>query len=217
MTRPSVCRVFATRLFFCPERGGGKMTRFFLSLARVAAVLGGIVLTLLIVLTCLSVTGRGLNTLMHAMLDAGVMPGLAQGLLDAGIGPVMGDFELVEAGIAFCIFAFLPLAQITGAHAAVDILTSQFPPVVNRFLSAFWDVVFAVSLVVITWKLYDGMAGKMRYNETTMLLQFPVWWAYAISLAACVVAAVISVYVAGARVLELVSGRVILHVEGGAH
>ena len=125
--------------------------------------------------------------------------------------------ELVEAGIAFCIFAFLPLAQITGAHASVDILTSVFPAGVNRLLAALWEVLFAVVLIVIAWKLYDGMAGKIRYNETTMLLQFPVWWAFALSLTGAVAAAVVAVYVAALRVGELVTGRVLLRVEGGTH
>ncbi|EAQ04511.1 hypothetical protein OB2597_10214 [Pseudooceanicola batsensis HTCC2597] len=193
------------------------MTRVFLTLARFAAILGGIVLTFLILLTVVSVVGRALNTLMHGMIDAGLLPGLAQQVLDAGVGPVLGDFEIVEAGIAFSIFAFLPLAQISGSHATVDILTSQLSGRINRLLSAVWEVVFAAALIVIAWKLYEGMAGKMRYNETTMLLQFPVWWAYAASLAGACVAAVVSVYVALARVAETITGRPFLTVEGAAH
>ncbi|WP_136636530.1 TRAP transporter small permease [Pseudooceanicola onchidii] len=193
------------------------MTRAFLTLAKIAAILGGIVLTFLILLTVVSVTGRGLNTLGHFLVNSGMLAGVGQGMLDAGVGPVMGDFELVEAGVAFCIFAFLPLAQITGAHATVDILTMQLPAWVTRVLSMIWEVLFAVVLIVIAWKLYEGMAGKMRYNETTMLLQFPVWWSYALSLSGAVIAAVVAVYVAAARVSEVVTGRVILHAEGGAH
>ena len=193
------------------------MTRIFLRLARLLAILGGIVLSALILLTVVSVTGRGLNTLGHFLVDAGVLAGIGQAMLDAGVGPVLGDFELVEAGVAFCIFAFLPLAQISGAHATVDILTSQFPPAVNRVLTMLWEALFAVVLIVIAWKLYEGMAGKMRYNETTMLLQFPVWWSYGLSLIAAVVAAVVSVYVACARIAEVLTGRIFLHSEGGAH
>ena len=193
------------------------MTRIFVNLARLAAILGGVVLSALIVLIVVSVVGRGLNTFCHFLLDAGVLTGLAQSALDAGVGPVLGDFEMVEAGVAFCIFSFLPLAQISGAHATVDILTSQFSPAVNRFLTMLWEVLFAVVLIVIAWKLYEGMAGKMRYNETTMLLQFPVWWSYALSLVGAVTAALVGVYVAGARVAEVLTGRTILYAEGGAH
>ncbi len=193
------------------------MAKIFMTLARIAAILGGIVLSVLIILTVVSVSGRGLNTFGHFLLDSGIMTGFAQSMLDAGVGPVLGDFELVESGVAFCIFAFLPLAQITGAHATVDILTSQFPERVNRVLIMMWDVLFCVVLIVIAWKLYEGMAGKMRYNETTMLLQYPVWWSYAISLAAAVVAAIVSVYVAGARIAEVLTGRTYLIIQGGAH
>ena len=193
------------------------MTQIFLKLARLSAILGGVVLSALILLTVVSVSGRGLNTFGHFLLDIGLMPGLAQSMLDAGVGPVLGDFELVESGVAFCIFAFLPLAQITGAHATVDILTSQFSPFVNRVLTMIWDVLFAVVLIVIAWKLYEGMAGKMRYNETTMLLQYPVWWSYGVSLVAAIVAAIVSVYVAGARIAEVLTGRTYLIIQGGAH
>lgn len=193
------------------------LSRIFMFLARVAAILGGAVLSFLIVLTVVSVIGRGLNTFAHFLLDAGVLAGFAQWMLDRGVGPVLGDFELVEAGVAFCIFSFLPLAQISGSHATVDILTSQFSPKANRLLSMLWEVLFAVVLIIIALKLYEGMQGKMRYNETTMLLQFPVWWSYALSMIGAVVAAVVSVYVALVRVAELVTGRTILFAEGGAH
>jgi len=54
------------------------------------AILGGLVLSALILVICVSIVGRTI-----------------------GIGPINGDYELVEAGIAFSIFAFLPLTQIT--------------------------------------------------------------------------------------------------------
>jgi len=47
------------------------------------------------------------------------------------------------------------------------------------------------------------MASKRRYGETTFLLQFPVWWSYAASLLAAIVAAVAGVYMALVRVTEM--------------
>lgn len=187
------------------------------TLARIMAILGGVVLTALILLTCLSVLGRSGNTILHMGWAEAIMPGLAAALLDAGVGPVPGDFELVEAGIAFAIFSFLPLCQVSGAHATVDIFTSALSERVNRALIALWDVVFAVVLIVIAWKLYDGMAGKMRYNETTFMLQFPIWWAYAASFAAAAVAALVGAGVAVIRLAELVQGRVLLPVGEATH
>ena len=42
------------------------------------------------------------------------------------------------------------------------------------------------------------------------MLQFPVWWTYALALFAAVVAALVGLYVAAARVVEAVMGRAVL-------
>lgn len=192
------------------------MGKLFLALARGMAVLGGIVLGLLVLLTCLSVAGRVLNTALHGETAQSLFPGLAERLLDWGVGPILGDFELVEAGMAFTIFAFLPLCQIAGAHASVDIFTARLPGRARRALEAVIEWVFAAVLILIAWQLWLGLLDKMRYNETTYLLQFPIWWAYAASLFAAVVAALTGVWVALARLVESVSGRVILHGDTGS-
>jgi TRAP-type mannitol/chloroaromatic compound transport system permease small subunit len=164
-------------------------------LARFMALLGGLVLCLLVVLVCLSVAGREVNDIAHT----GYLGTVGQWLLDAGIGPVTGDFELVEAGIAFAIFAFLPLTQLTGEHARVDIFTSGLGPRVNHALATFWSLIMAAVIVLITWRLFIGMQDKIRYGETTYLIQFPIWWAYAASFAAAVTASIISLYCAAMR------------------
>jgi len=133
--------------------------------------------------------------------------GLSAWLLGLGIGPVTGDFELVEAGIAFTIFAFLPLCQITGSHASVDIFTARWPDRANRWRQMLTDVVFAGVLVLIAVQLAAGTASKLSTGQTTFMLQFPLWWAYALSLVGAGVAALVSLYIAGMRVVELVQGR----------
>lgn len=178
-------------------------------LARKMAILGGIVLGLLILLVCISVAGRTLNGFLHTVLSP-VAPDLAQALLDTGVGPINGDFELVEAGIAFAIFAFLPLCQITGGHATVDIFTNLLPLRANRGLRMVTEIVFAAVLVLIAWRLFEGMLSKMSYGETTFLLQFPIWWAYAASFAGAVVAALVGVYTASVRSYEMFSGQTVL-------
>ncbi|MEZ5673742.1 MAG: TRAP transporter small permease [Thalassovita sp.] len=192
------------------------MHQFMNKLARFMAILGGIILTLLILLTCVSVVGRTLNTILHSGAAQSVLGDFAKTLLDTGVGPVLGDFEIVEAGIAFAIFAFIPLCQITGGHASVDIFTSAFPVKVNRFIQMIVEILFAAALILIAWRLYEGMISKMRYNETTFLLQFPIWWAYAASLAAACVTALVAVYMAVVRIAEFFGGRTIIHVGGGA-
>ncbi|MDP5365783.1 MAG: TRAP transporter small permease [Paracoccaceae bacterium] len=193
------------------------MQRFMNNLARFMAILGGIVLTALIILVCVSVLGRTLNGFLHSAPVVAVLGDFAKTLLDAGVGPILGDFELVEAGVAFAIFAFIPLCQITGGHATVDIFTSALPLKANRLLQMVIDIVFAGVLILIAMQLYEGMLSKMQYRETTFLLQFPVWWSYAASLVAAVVSAIVGIYVAVIRMGEFFGNRTILSIGGADH
>lgn len=186
------------------------MPRMVLALARGMAVLGGLVLTALIAITCLSVLGGLANKVLHSGLVEASLPDMARRLLDLGVGPLFGDTEMVEVGVAFVIFCFLPLCQITGSHASVDIFTSRLPNGFNRAVQVIVDVVFAAVLILIAWRLFEGLLDKHQYNETTYDLQFPFWWSYAASLAAACVAAVVGVYVAVVRMIEILSGQSIL-------
>ncbi|MFW2541962.1 TRAP transporter small permease [Primorskyibacter sp. 2E107] len=193
-----------------------RVHRTVLALAKLMAVLGGTVLTVLILIICISIVGRTANSLLHSDLVMGLAPGLAQGLLDFGVGAIRGDFELVEAGMAFCIFAFLPFCQVTSGHASVDIFTNFLPRPANRLLIFLAEALFAIALVVIAVQLEAGLARKMRSGETTLLLQFPVWWSYSASLVGAVAAAAGGVYMALVRGIELVTGRVIVANAVGA-
>lgn len=192
------------------------MYRFFFGLSRLMAVIGGVVLSVLIVLICVSIAGRTLNGILHADMIQTVMPGLAQWLLDLGVGPVNGDFELVEAGIAFAIFSFLPFCQITSGHAAVSIFTDWMPQRAQQILRMLIEVLFAVVLVVIAVQLKEGMDSRIRSGQTTFLLQFPIWWAYALSLVGATIAAAIAVYMAIIRSVEAVTGQVLVADDMGA-
>jgi TRAP-type C4-dicarboxylate transport system permease small subunit len=193
-----------------------KMHRFMNGLARAMALLGGVVVTALILITCLSVLGRAVNTLLHSGTAEALLGGTAKILLDTGVGPILGDYELVEAGVAFAIFAFLPLCQITGGHASVDIFTSRFPVRLNRVITFVGELLFALVLVLIAWRLYAGMQSKMLYGETTFLLQFPLWWAYCASFIAGCLAALVSIYVAVMRLGEVWVNRDLIAVQGVA-
>jgi len=186
------------------------MHKLMLQLARFMAAAGGLVLTLLIFLTCLSISGRLLNGLFHGDLMQSLAPGFSEWMIAIGVGPINGDFELVEAGVAFAIFAFLPLCQITSGHASVDILVDSFPRRVNSFLRMVTEIVFAAVLVLIAWRLEAGLVSKLNNGETSFLLEFPVWWAYAASLVAAVVAAIVGVYMGVVRTIEFLTGRILV-------
>ncbi len=185
-------------------------------IAETMAVLGALVLSFLILMTCTSVLGRELNAILNSDFFQNTLPGFSRFVLDTGVGPILGDFELLENMMAFAIFAFLPIAQIQSSHATVDVFTSKFPPQVLVWMRAVTEVVFAFVLIIFAYQLFEGTQAKMRYNETTYLIQFPVWWAFAGALVAACVAALIGIYMAGARIVEALSGREIQDSSGGA-
>ena len=186
------------------------MHKFMMKLARSMAAIGGLALSLLIVLTCLSISGRLLNGFFHGDLMASLAPEFAEWMIAIGVGPINGDFEVVEAGVAFAIFAFLPLCQITAGHASVDILVNSFSRGASRFLRMVTELAFAMVLILIAWRLGAGMLSKLNNGETSLLLEFPVWWAYSASLVAAVVAAIVGVYMGAVRTIEFFTGRILI-------
>lgn len=128
----------------------------------VFAMLGGIVLIALTILTVSSVTGRA--------------------LIPIGLGPIPGDFELVEAGVAFAVFAFLPWCQFNRGHASVEIFTQFLPLGVNRVLDVVIDVLMLAVAILLFRQHALGTLDKTSFGETTFILQFPIWWAYAAAL-----------------------------------
>lgn len=192
------------------------MHRTLTFLSRLMAILGGVMLSAVILLTVFGIVMRLLDRLFHWMTDADVLAALGQWMIDAGVGPILGTFELIEAGIGFVIFAFLPICQITGGHATVDIFTSKMSDGTNRVLRGLTEVVFAAVLVLIAVQLYGGLLTKLNSGQTTLELQFPVWYSYAIGLTGAALAAVVSVYLAVVRVIEMATGREMLPADLGA-
>lgn len=193
------------------------MRRFVQTLARVTALLGGFVLLILILLTTLSIVGRSANKFLHADFFDTALTDVSQFLLDLGIGEINGSYELLEAGVAFAIFSFLPICQLHGAHATVDVFTSALPDRFNRWLAAFWEVILSAVVILLIWRLFGGLERYYGNGETTLFLQFPVWWAYAFSFAAGVVACITSVYCAAVRLAGAMTGRDTLPSQAEGH
>lgn len=193
------------------------MHRLIQRLAQTTALIGGAVLIALVVMTTLSIMGRSLNGVLHTDFFEIQLAAMSQFLLDLGVGEINGNYELLEAGVAFAIFCFLPICQFYGAHATVDVFTSALPARINRWIVAFWEVVLTAILLLIIWRLYGGLERYLGNGETTFFLQFPVWWSYAASFAAGIIACIVALYCAVARVNEALGGTRILPSEHGEH
>lgn len=186
------------------------MHRFFMLLARFTAIIGGLILIVLVAISTLSIVGRTLNKVMHSDLATSTFGSLAQKIINLGVGEINGNYELLEAGVAFAIFSFFPICQIYNNHATVDIFTSVLPPRALRFLRAFWEIVLSVTIIFITWRLFEGLQRYIGNGETTLFLEMPVWWSYAASFSAACVACIIAAYCAVMRVSEAVNDQTIL-------
>lgn len=143
------------------------MIAFIYRLSRWAAIVGGIVLVALTLMIVASVSGRA--------------------LIGLGLGPVPGDFELVEMGTAVAVLFFLPWTYLKGGHATVDLLYTHLPARGQRVVLVVSDLLMLAVWLLMTWKLIEGMLEKKQYLETTLILQTPLWWIYAV----CCVGAVI--------------------------
>ena len=77
--------------------------------ARLFAYFGGVVLMSLAIMTVISTIGRAFVG------------------LQIGLGPIPGDFELVEAGTAVAVFCFMSWCHLNQGHVTVDIIADHLP------------------------------------------------------------------------------------------
>ncbi len=160
-------------------------------LARWLALFGGIILASLAVLTVISVTGRS--------------------LVFAGLAPIPGDFELVEAGCAVAVFSFLPWCQYRRGHVTVDILVNAFPARLRIGLGVLGNVLLTVAALLIAWRMAAGLGEKIRYGETTFILGMPVWYGYALGMIGAALFVIVCLYTVWRSLNELLAGREATH------
>jgi TRAP-type C4-dicarboxylate transport system permease small subunit len=121
---------------------------------RIMAATGGIVMTAVTLVTVASVISRALFN-----------------------KPIPGDFELVELGVGIAVSFFLPYCQIQDGNVIVDLFTAKAPEWLNRILSALGDLMLLVISAIISWRMVYGCLDYKEYNEVTMVLHIPLWWA----------------------------------------
>ncbi len=143
-------------------------------LAKNIAIVGGLVLTLVALMSVISIIGR-----------AGI---------GIGLSPILGDFELVEAGVAFAITSFLPLAHLHRSHAQVAIFTDRLGVRANKIIDLISDLLMLSIALLLSWRLIAGTIDKYNYFETSFILQYPLWWAYAASLVGLLTWVIVAFY-----------------------
>jgi TRAP-type C4-dicarboxylate transport system permease small subunit len=150
-------------------------------LARTIAFLGGVVLSMVVVVVVVSVIGRA--------------------LIPFGLGPIQGDFEMVQAGVLFAVFAFMPWCHLERGHAVVAIVTDRLPARFSAIAEFCWDLLMLVAASFIAARLWAGLLDKHGNGESTFILRVPLWIIYSGGLIGA------SVFVVAAAYCALRSGR----------
>ncbi|MEL6913013.1 MAG: TRAP transporter small permease [Pseudomonadota bacterium] len=176
------------------------------ALARGLAYFGGAVLVGLALMTLISILGRWINT--------------------GPIRAITGDYELVEAGVAIAVFAFLPWCQLRRGHVTVDIFTNALPGRGRSLTAWLGDVLITLAAFVVMWRFYLGfgekfpffseawrdrlaMGFKPFFPETTYELEVQIWIPYGLALLGAVAFFLVSLYTVWRGWNRLAAGRAV--------
>ncbi|MDP1567737.1 MAG: TRAP transporter small permease subunit [Polaromonas sp.] len=138
-------------------------------LAGACAVLAGVILTTITLITCISLIGR--NTIGTTLV---------------------GDYELTAAAAGAAVALFLPLCQLRRENIIVDFFTSRMSAAVNSRLDRVGSALLGAVLLVLAWRTAVGGISAFNSNASTMMLGFPEWIVYAFMVPPIVLTGVIA-------------------------
>jgi len=125
-------------------------------LARLCALLAGLLIAFMVALTCGSIIGR--ETVGRT---------------------ITGDFELVGLATGAAVGLFMPLCQLHRGNIVVDFFTARAPRRVNRVLDRIGALLLALCCALLAWRAAVGGLSSYNSHNSTMLLGVPEWYAYA--------------------------------------
>jgi TRAP-type C4-dicarboxylate transport system permease small subunit len=138
------------------------------NLAKACAILAGVLLTGITLMTCVSLIGR--NTTGWT---------------------IVGDFELSGSAAGAAIALFMPWCQVRRANIIVDFFTAKASAATNRRLDRLGAFVLALCMALLAWR--SGIGGVNAWNSGagSMMLGFPEWIVYAMMVPPLALTAVI--------------------------
>ena len=123
-----------------------------LTLARQLALLGGIALMAMVLITVISILGR---SLMRA--------------------PIPGDVEMVQFLMAFAISCFLPWCQARQSHVLIGFFTDGCAAWLRDALSRIGCIGLAAMAAVLAWRTLSAAISAYPTGQGSMILGIPVW------------------------------------------
>ena len=125
-------------------------------LAAFCAILAGVVLTLITLITVMAVLGREV------------------------IGKtISGDFELVGVAAGVAVALFLPWCQVKRGNIVVDFFTTRAGERAIQYMDRFGSLLMALMAGVFAWRSSLGGLNAYSTHSGTMMLDFPEWIVYA--------------------------------------
>lgn len=125
------------------------------SLARLSAILAGILLTVITIITCASLLGR--NTI-----------GLT----------LVGDYELTAFAAGAAVALFMPWCQLKRDNIIVDFFTTRLSPSTNARLDRLGCLLLGLLMLLLAWRTTVGGISAYNTQTTSMMLGFPEWIVY---------------------------------------
>lgn len=151
------------------------MPKIVLNLSQALAWIGSSILILVSIVSVTSILGRTFSGL--------------------GVSSIRGDYEIVEIGVAFAVFSFMPWCYVKGGHVSVDLFWDKLPLVLRKLILILIDFLMLGAWVVMGWQMFIKMQEYYSYQETTFLLNFPLWLAYAINIPLIALGCVVYLFV----------------------
>jgi TRAP-type C4-dicarboxylate transport system permease small subunit len=138
-------------------------------LAKLCAILAGLLLTVITLVTCYNLIMR--NFVGDSMV---------------------GAFELTAVSTGAAIALFMPLAQARQGHIIVDFFTTGLSDKVNGMLDRLGAVMLGLVFVFLAWRVTIGGINAYNAGSQTMLMGFPEWIVYAAMVPPFIVTAIIA-------------------------
>jgi TRAP-type C4-dicarboxylate transport system permease small subunit len=139
------------------------------TLARLCAVLAGVLLTAITLLTCVSLVGR--NTTGWT---------------------IVGDFELSASAVGAAIALCLPWCQLRRGNLVVDFVTSGASPATQERFDRFGALLLGAVMALMTWRTAVGGVSAWQTQAGSMMLGFPEWVVHAVMVPALALTALIA-------------------------
>jgi len=178
----------------------GPLGRLVERVCAAVAMLGGLLLVAIMLISSVSVLGRALSLLFAAKVSG-----------------IPGDVELVQLGCAVAVFAFLPLCQIKRANVLVGAFTKNLPVRLRSMFDLAANLLFLVLTTALAWQLGRGTVEKLENHDTTMVLRLPEGWAYAVALAFAWLLVLATAYTVARSAREIATNRAIGPPPSGEH